>query len=160
MLETALQQLRLVVAAMELKLVIPAAAALAGVWLQARLSRRQTFRNKLWELRQESYGQFLSSVRDLWKKSESWLAIGDEGGSDADFQTIDAGLEALGRMSTAGSLMWGKHFLDAAYKWKTDWEKAGSSAADRIGELKAFTQSTAAHFDAIHLAARRDLQTS
>lgn len=43
---------------------IAAAAALSGVWLQSYLSRRQTFINRLWDLKREAYGEILAAMTE------------------------------------------------------------------------------------------------
>lgn len=42
--------------------VVAAIAALSGVWLQSHLTRRQTFRNRLWDLQREAYGDIFAGM--------------------------------------------------------------------------------------------------
>jgi hypothetical protein len=39
-------------------------AALSGVWLQSYLSRKQSFRNRLWDIQRESYGKVLAGMTE------------------------------------------------------------------------------------------------
>lgn len=44
--------------------IVAATAALSGVYLQSYLSRKQTFRSRLWDLQREAYGEILSGMTE------------------------------------------------------------------------------------------------
>lgn len=166
MLEAAAKSFSIVLNAVEWKSILPALAALSGVWLQSRLSRRQAFSAKLWELRREAYADFLARIYHQAVQAGHLADVLDN--LHADGQAVPEQrlkqLEAMlaldkefSDITTRGSLVWSRGFSRVALKWRDELTEAQKDPDDRR-KLHAFADVTMKHYEALHSAARSELR--
>lgn len=165
MLESAARSLSIVMAAIEWKSLLPALAALAGVWIQSRLSTRNTFNAKLWELRREAYAEFLGSLYSYAGRAEALVdlldGLEDKGlpippKQSKELKELMALSDQLSAITTRGSLVWSREFSDVAYRWREEWASEHKDKGDRE-YLRSFAVVTDKLYEAMHQAARADL---